>query len=420
MYFFFFYPLGLDRSARCRPVLTVSMLAVFTVAFFWIHDLAWLFAFNPWNLVYFPGFSPPWALATAAFMHNGWAHLLGNMVYFWVFAPALEGRLGRARFLLYFLLWAVAGNLVHGWVSVLGLLGQGGLGVMGASGAIAGMLGYSLLRLQGARVEIGWWVLAPLVGQNRAGRTPVPLVVAVLLWVAWQVIQASLADLTGSTVSYGAHLGGFGLGLLMAVLLGAGREGRAEKTLARGQRYMRAGHFGAAAGEFRVHLELAPASREGRLELARTLVLLGQKDEAIALYRRVYAQDLESGDIDGLLDVAGEWLRQFGPGVLEPEELNRIAHYQELKLDAVGALATYRRLHEAHPGHPLAQRALVRIVVLAAGKARQPETAARYLDLGRRALPPGPWREFLEGEFSAPGTADAGCGAPPEPAVPAG
>lgn len=408
MYFFFFYPLGLDRVSRRHPPMTCALMTVFAVAFFWLHYLPWWFTFNPWNLVFFPGWGSPWAVVTAAFMHNGWLHLLGNMVYFQVFGPALENRLGGPRLLLYFLIWAVAGNLAHGFVSALGLLGQGGLGVMGASGAIAGMMGFSLLRLQGARIEIGWWVLAPLAGQNRVGRTGMPLALGVLLWVGWQVVQASLSPLTGSTVSFGAHLGGFAMGMLMAKLLGADHEGHLENLLARGQRYMREGSFFPAAGEFARLLELKPDSTIGKLELARTMMLLQRQQEADRLYRGVFEQHQRSGDVDALLEDAAEWLRQTGPENLTPGELSRIAHYQELRLDARGALETYRKLHEAHPEDPLAQRALVRIVVLAAGRAREPEVADQYYGLAQESLPPGAWREFLEREFTRPESVGAG------------
>ncbi len=420
MYFFFYFPVGLDRSVGRRPVLSLWLMTVFTVAFLWLHYLPWLFSFSPWNLVYFPGLNAPWTLMTAVFMHNGWAHLLGNLVYFWVFAPALESRLGAGRFLLYFLLWGTAGNLVHGWVATLGLLGQGGLGVMGASGAIAGMMGYSLLRMRDARIDIAWWILAPLVGQNRAGRTGLPLFVGVVAWIAWQVIQASLAGFTGSTVSFGAHLGGFGMGLIMAAMLGAGRDGRVEALLARGQKYMREGAFFAAAGEFTRYLEMEPGSRVGKLELARTLHLVEQKDEACRLYREVFRQDLEAGNIPALLEDQGEWRRQCGPEAMSPQELSRTAHYQEVALDDEGALETYCALHRTYPEHTLGQRALVRIIVLASGKVSRPELAGNYLDLARRALPPGSWRDFLEREFSL----SAGSGADPGqgrvPAVPAG
>ncbi len=420
MYFFFFYPVGLDRGARRPPVLSIGLMTVFTVAFLWLHYLPWAFSFNPWKLVFFPGLSAPLTLATAVFMHNGWAHLAGNLIYFWVFAPALESRLGSGRLLLYFLIWGVAGNLAHGFVSAFGLLGQGGLGVMGASGAIAGMMGFSLLRLQGARIEIAWWVLAPLVGQNRVGRNSIPLVVGVLMWFGWQAVQASLAGMTGSTVSFGAHLGGFALGLLMAALLGGNREGRAEALLGRGQGYMRQGAFHAATAEFSQYLELRPRCRDGMLELARTLEVSQLPHEASQLYRSTFSLCLEEGDIGGLLQVFHEWVRQCGPQALEPEEISRVAHYQELQLDHEGTLETYRMLHNTYPDHPLGHRALVRTIVLASGKASDPELAREYLGRAYATLPVGSWRDFLAREFKFPPDTGGGAETAPDPGVLAG
>ncbi len=420
MYFFFFYPVGLDRGVPRRPVLSFWLMGVFTVAFLWLHYLPWLFSYNPWKLVFFPGSGSSYPLVTAIFMHNGVAHLVGNLIYFWVFAPVLESRLGPWRFLIYFLIWGVAGNLAHGFVSVLGLWGQGGLGVLGASGAIAGMMGFSLLRLRGAKIDVAWWVLAPLVGQNRAGRSSIPLVAGVFLWIMWQVIQASVAGFTGSSVSFGAHLGGFSMGLLFGVLLGAVREGKAENHLAQGQRYMRNGEFHAGLAEFTQYMTLHPDCEKGKLELARTLQLLGRGGEAVKFYGEVYDQRFLAGDVPGLLEVYREWLRQSGPLAIKPEILSRVAHYLERQLDDQGALETYRLLYANYPEHPLGQRALVRIIVLAAGKAQNSEVATEYLAQAHMALPAGNWREFLEREFNLPAGIGAGAGAVPDPGLPAG
>jgi len=399
MYFFYFYPLGLDRRLTRRPVLSWVLMAVMLVAFVWMKYFPSALALDPWDLVFFPGSSPVWTVTTAIFMHAGWVHLLGNLLYFYVFAPPLEDRLGPWKFGLYFLLLGNFGNLVHGLVSALGLLGQGGLGVMGASGAIAGMLSFSLVRFYDARVAVAWWVLAPLVGQNKAGKSHLPLVAAVGLWFLLQVVQTVVATETGAHVSFGAHLGGFAMGLIMALALGELAAGKAEAAQARARRYFQSGHFHAAAGAWSEYLELEPADMEARLELARTLKVSGQTTAAGELFRACYHSLLTAGRADAALAVHDEAVRAgFNLG-LSPQELAQVAIFKEKQLDYHGALDAYRRLYETHPQHPEGHRALVRVIVLCHGKVADEAAAQSWLDEAYRNLPSGSWREFLEREF---------------------
>lgn len=416
MYFFFFYPLGLDRPLRRPPVLTVSLMAVMAVGFLWLRYQPQAAGFDPWLLVFFPGQPPWWSVGTAVFMHAGWLHLLGNLLYFWVFAPPLEDRLGRARFFLVAMICGITGNLVHAAVSLLGWMGQGGLGVMGASGAIAGLLGFSLIRLYDARLQVAWWILAPLVGQNRAGRSRIPLLGAVVVWVFWQLVQALLAGETGSTVSFGAHLGGVAAGIGLAALLGEHRKGREEACLRRGERYCAQGHFHAAAGELSGYVESRPDDPVGRRELARALVLSGDLTGAEREYRKVTDLWLAGGRVDLMLDAADEWIRQCGGHALQPGELARIAFLREKSLDHAGALEAYRQLYEAYPRHPEGQRALVRLVVLCRGKIADPAAALRWLKEARDSMPPGSWRDYLTREFDLPAGPDEACRPDPAPA----
>ena len=327
MYFFYFYPLGLELRLSRRPVLSWTLMVLMTVAFVWLKYCPDLVAFDPWDLVFFPGDSAPWTVATAVFMHAGWFHLLGNLVYLHVFAPPLEDRLGPWKFGFYFLLLGNFGNLFHGLVSALGLLGQGGLGVMGASGAIAGMLAFSLVRFYGARVVVAWWVLAPLAGQNKAGKSRIPLVAAVGLWFLLQVVQAAVANETGARVSFGAHLGGFAMGLVMALTLGELRAGRAESARARARRYSQEGHFHAATGAWSEYLAFRPGDPAARLDLARTLAVTGQHHEAVHVFRQGFEALLNAGRVDEALVIYDEVTRTMGR-LREKLDLNKIIRLQ--------------------------------------------------------------------------------------------
>lgn len=416
MYFFYFYPLGLDRDTSRPPVLTRLLTVVMAVAFLWLRYRPEPLALHPAELIFHPGNGAPWTAVTALFLHGGWWHLLGNLVYLNVFGPPLEDRLGPGLYLAVFLLAGSFGNLVHGLVSVWGLMGQTGTGVMGASGSLAGLLAVTLVRFWKARVRIGWWVFAPLAGQNRAGLTCVPVVAAALLWLGLQAVHALAAGETGTGVSYGAHLGGFLSGLSLALVLGQLAAGRAENHRVQARRYFTDGHYHAAAGAWTEYLAMAPGDLEGLLGRARCRRLLGRRHEGLADYRRALEELLARGRIDELLEVFRECRRAELARELPAELLTAVAAWMEKELDFEGALAAYRDLFESYPEQSAGQRALVRLVHLYHGKLDEPEEARRWLGIACRKLPGGSWRQYLVREFSL--EAEPGEGDPadrPEP-----
>ena len=95
MYFFYFFPLGLGRPTRRRPLLTWAFMATLVVVFAWQRWLAPATGQDPLDFVFFPGNGRPWTVVTAIFLHGSWIHLLGNLLYLHVLGPPLEDRLGR-------------------------------------------------------------------------------------------------------------------------------------------------------------------------------------------------------------------------------------------------------------------------------------------------------------------------------------
>ena len=153
-------------------------------------------------------------LLTAMFMHGGWAHIGGNMLYLWIFGDNLEDRLGHLRYLIFYLLVGLLASLAHVFASVL--IGDNlQIPSLGASGAIAGVLGGYLLLFPRNRVTV---IMVRVVTQVRA-------IFAVGLWFVLQLV-GGLGTLSGSSdgVAYAAHIGGFIAGLALIKLFDAGRN----------------------------------------------------------------------------------------------------------------------------------------------------------------------------------------------------
>ena len=153
---------------------------------------------------------------SSMFMHAGWLHLLGNMLYLWIFGDNVEDRLGHARYLVFYLLCGVAATFAQYLFS----LGSD-VPNLGASGAIAGVLGAYIIMFPGERVRV-------LVGR---GVVQMSALVVIGFWIVLQVVS-SLSAFTawsqtgGGGVAYMAHVGGFIAGIVLTYILG-GRTNRA-------------------------------------------------------------------------------------------------------------------------------------------------------------------------------------------------
>lgn len=149
-------------------------------------------------------------LITSMFMHGGLAHLLGNMLFLWIFGDNVEDRLGHARYLAFYLICGVLASLCH--VATTYALGQNPLiPSLGASGAISGVLGGYVLLFPHRRVTV---ILFRIL-------TQVPAYVAIGIWFLFQIINSLgvLGDRSGGGVAYGAHIGGFVFGLMLVTIM---------------------------------------------------------------------------------------------------------------------------------------------------------------------------------------------------------
>ena len=146
---------------------------------------------------------PDWGtLVTYAFLHADWLHLLSNMLFLWVFGDNIEDAMGHLKYLLFYLACAVCAALAH---LAFNMTDNGPL--IGASGAVAGVMGAYILLYPHARV----FVLARLVIPIPL---PVPAVWMLGFWVATQVFYVVIGS--DEPVAWWAHLGGFAAGLVLA------------------------------------------------------------------------------------------------------------------------------------------------------------------------------------------------------------
>jgi membrane associated rhomboid family serine protease len=158
---------------------------------------------------------PVWfTMVTSMFMHGGWGHLLGNMLFLWIFGDNIENRLGHARYLAFYLICGILASLAHVYTSSFtgaSLL----IPSLGASGAISGVMGAYLVLFPKRKVNV---LLLRFI-------TQVPAVVALGLWILLQVVSGMGAlGGTGGGVAYMAHIGGFAAGMLLVKFFDKGQD----------------------------------------------------------------------------------------------------------------------------------------------------------------------------------------------------
>jgi membrane associated rhomboid family serine protease len=212
-------PLRDTQRSLTAPVVTVALIVVNALVF--LHEIAlgpylerFVFAYGlvPQRFVYWPGapldplrFLP---LFTSMFWHGGWMHLIGNMLYLWIFGDNVEDRLGHVRFLIFYVLSGMAAGLTQ-----VVLNPASTLPTIGASGAIAGVLGAYLITFPRSRVLTFFppiWFFQ------------VPAFAYLVFWFVLQLLEGigslgAPADTGG--VAVWAHVGGFVAGVVLIKLM---------------------------------------------------------------------------------------------------------------------------------------------------------------------------------------------------------
>ena len=224
------FPIGDENEQGTGPAyVTIAVVAINVLAFFLEinrpTDAAVQAFITAWGVVpqeFSAGVDlpptipyPVWTtLLTSMFLHGGWGHLGGNMLFLWIFGDNLEHRIGHLRFLMFYLVCGIAAGLAH-----IVFNSQSTVPTVGASGAISGVMGGYLLLFPRNRVYV----------LTYGGVTSVPALFMLGLWMVMQFIngvgEVARTPETGG-VAYLAHIGGFLAGMALAPLLAVGRPTR--------------------------------------------------------------------------------------------------------------------------------------------------------------------------------------------------
>lgn len=225
-------PIGDANPTRRFPIMTWSLIAINVVVFLYeislrsrqLDNLFATLGMTPYNLMFglvHPLQTPPvvWmTLITSQFLHAGWAHIIGNMLFLWVFGDNIEDALGHFGYLVFYLVGGIAAGIVQAFVS-----GPIHIPSIGASGAIAGLLGAYLVLYPWTRISI----LFPLF--ILFWTIDVPAIIVIGWWFVQQFFYGigALSTAASGGIAFWAHIGGFVVGMAMIVpFIGRARRHR--------------------------------------------------------------------------------------------------------------------------------------------------------------------------------------------------
>jgi membrane associated rhomboid family serine protease len=210
-------PLNDDNPIHSTPVATVTFIIACCMVFLYQGSLLssrgeiFIYLYGAIPAVLFGQAAlPPEVMAipaaatvlTSMFLHGSWMHLIGNMLYLWIFGNNIEDVMGSVKFVIFYLLCGAIAALSHALTDPISTVPM-----VGASGAISGVLGAYLLLFPHARVLL----FAPLIGT-----TYVPAGIVLGFWFVMQILSggASLGS-QGGGVAFFAHIGGFVAGMIL-------------------------------------------------------------------------------------------------------------------------------------------------------------------------------------------------------------
>ena len=213
-------PLRDDNPTVLWPVVTVALILANTAVFFYelsleprlLDALIYQMGMVPASItqVHIPGTGGYFTVFTSMFLHGGWMHIIGNMLYLWIFGNNIEDSMGHSRFVIFYLVTGLAAAAAH-----LALNPASTVPTIGASGAVSGVLGAYLVLFPHARIKTLIFLIGPFFRILY-----LPAWVLLIFWIGLQLLNQALIppEAAAGGVAYAAHIGGFVAGLALIPL----------------------------------------------------------------------------------------------------------------------------------------------------------------------------------------------------------
>jgi membrane associated rhomboid family serine protease len=208
------FPLRDDQPTYTPPIVTTLLIIACVLTFFFeisLDEYSRDFFVNRYGLV--PAHFRPAALVTSMFLHGGWLHIIGNMMFLWAFGRSLEDAMGHNKFLAFYFAVGIIAGIVHVIFNF-----DSRIPTVGASGAIAGVMGAYLIKFPRAEIRVLIWLIFFVTTVD------IPAVLLLIFWFLSQLTNGYGAiahtHVSDSGVAWFAHIGGFVAGMILVKTMG--------------------------------------------------------------------------------------------------------------------------------------------------------------------------------------------------------
>jgi membrane associated rhomboid family serine protease len=208
------FPLRDDRPTHTAPIVTVLLMTACVLVFFYelmLDDYSRNYFINMYGVV--PSHLRITSLLTYMFLHGGWSHIIGNMLFLWAFGKSLEDAMGHSKFLGFYLSCGVVSALVHVFFNYFSRVPT-----VGASGAIAGVMGAYLLQFPRANIRTLVFVFIFFTTVD------IPAAFILVYWFITQIFSSygsiAYTQVSDAGVAWFAHIGGFIAGMILIKTIG--------------------------------------------------------------------------------------------------------------------------------------------------------------------------------------------------------
>ena len=210
------FPLKDDNPTQTKPIVTIALIAICICVFLYQFSLSHSentfiinsFGMKPKELFLNPGLTNYSTIFSSMFLHGGFMHLIGNMLFLWIYGNNIEDAMGHTIFLVFYFVCGLAAALSQALVTP-----NSAIPMIGASGAVSGVLSAYLLLYPKARVSTLIFIFFFITVLR------IPAGILILIWFATQLINDNLTDPNRPGVAWFAHIGGILMGILLLPFL---------------------------------------------------------------------------------------------------------------------------------------------------------------------------------------------------------
>ncbi|MEN6357137.1 MAG: rhomboid family intramembrane serine protease [Armatimonadota bacterium] len=329
-------------------------------------------------------------LITSCFLHDGPIHLIANMALLYIFGADIERAIGRLEFIIFYIGACLASSVLHIAIVLASLDPYyASRAVVGASGAIAGVMGLYAVRFH-----------------RRIFKLDGIEVSALFLIMCWLVMQLGLGlvalyrdDLFGlrlKYVAYWSHLGGFTFGIVTAMIANMALQGEREYLTRKGRQDYDEGNMLEAAQDYDSLVKYDPDNAFAHAELGKLWAIMEEETQSLPYYRNAIMLYIKQGNEEAAISVAAE-MKQFWPDAhLEAGWRFRLASFQEENGQYERAIAAFHEIAQQEPDSAEAQMSLLKIAHLQLSSLHECAASIATINTFLERYPTSEWRSFAE------------------------